>query len=197
MVLNKVVRSEIQSENYLLFKKFLQTFSLNKRLKRSDIIVNSDVVDLFKRNVLQAKGQAESIRPLVYYTDGGVYKDTAGYSLHQLFGKGDQLYSSKYLSTLQRQTGIHLQAYLGRETNHTKVSLNPSDFKKSKHDPMIIQLPIEECVVDKKEAESYKQITQLTINRLTTHYSSFCKSLVVCVSEKEIKCNSSQVLKVF
>jgi len=37
----------------------------------------------------------------------------------------------------------------------------------------------------------------LTINRLTTHYTSFCKSFVVCVSEKEINCAKSPVLKVF
>lgn len=51
MVLNKDVRQEIQTQNYILFKKFIKTYTLNKRMEKTDLIVNNDVLQLIKTNL--------------------------------------------------------------------------------------------------------------------------------------------------
>ena len=58
-------------------------------------------------------------------------------------------------------------------------------------------MPIEPFILDTQEKESYKQITHLTINKLETDYTSFCKVFVLFVSEKEINCGKSNVLRAF
>jgi hypothetical protein len=76
MCLNKAIRQEIKGENYLLFKKFIQYFTLNKRLTRSDMIVNNDVLSLIERNVKTSKEiKPVDLKPFVFFTDGGVYQD--------------------------------------------------------------------------------------------------------------------------
>jgi len=52
MLLNKKIGNLIRSENYLLYKHFLRTFSiLNERMKRADIPARVDVIQLFKENM--------------------------------------------------------------------------------------------------------------------------------------------------
>jgi len=48
MVLNKAVRKEIISQNYIMFKKFTKEYSLNKRLLKSDVVVNHDVFQMVR-----------------------------------------------------------------------------------------------------------------------------------------------------
>jgi hypothetical protein len=50
MLVNKAVRKEIQSQNYIMFKKFINEYTLNKRISRSDMIVNRDVFSLIRSN---------------------------------------------------------------------------------------------------------------------------------------------------
>ena len=52
MLLNKKIGNLIRSENYLLYKHFLRTFSiLNDRMNRADIPARVDVIQLFKENM--------------------------------------------------------------------------------------------------------------------------------------------------
>ena len=48
MVLNKDIRHEVESENYIMFKKFIKYFTLNQRIKRSSLIVSHNIFDLVK-----------------------------------------------------------------------------------------------------------------------------------------------------
>lgn len=87
MMLSKPVRKEIMGENYLLFKKFIQLYTLNKRLSNSDILVNNDIFTLFKSNSLLSRHQKPvELKPFVFYTDGGVYLDQYDSFIHCLFG---------------------------------------------------------------------------------------------------------------
>ena len=51
MRLNKEIRQYVTAENYILFKKFIKLFSLNKRLKKSDMPANIDIFNLIKENI--------------------------------------------------------------------------------------------------------------------------------------------------
>jgi hypothetical protein len=51
MRLRKDIRDHVMAENYLLFKKFIKQFSLNKRLKKSDMPAYVDVFNLIKENI--------------------------------------------------------------------------------------------------------------------------------------------------
>jgi len=109
MVLNSTIRDEVLSQNYLLFKKFIKEFTLNKRFEKTDMIVNHNVIDLIKTNIqLSLKSKAEHIQPFVFFTDGGVCSDEFFYSMHQLFGNGKYLYSSKYLNEKELLKGVIL-----------------------------------------------------------------------------------------
>jgi len=55
MILNKAIRAEIKSENYLLFKMFVKEYSLNKRFYRSDMVAHYDVFKLIKQNLILSK----------------------------------------------------------------------------------------------------------------------------------------------
>lgn len=104
MVLNKAIRGEIQTENYLMFKKFCRAYCLNKRIERSELIVHHDIFNLIKLNMILSDARhQEKLRPFVFYTDGGVCEEIFKLSFHQLFGLKDHQvnsnYSSKFLST--------------------------------------------------------------------------------------------------
>ena len=62
---------------------------------------------------------------------------------------------------------------------------------------MVIQMPIEQYIVDKKEVESFKQLQVLTIDKRITSYTCFAKAFMIFVSEKEVACSKSAVLKSF
>ena len=48
MVLNKEIRQEILSENYLMYKFYIKYFALNPRLKRDDIPAYYDIFKFVK-----------------------------------------------------------------------------------------------------------------------------------------------------
>lgn len=98
MLLSKAVRKEVMGENYLLFKKFIQLYTLNKRTTRSDILVNHDIFTLIKSNSLISRHQSPvELKPFVFYTDGGVHLDDYNSFIDCLFGEGKFLYSSSEL----------------------------------------------------------------------------------------------------
>lgn len=85
MLLSKKIRHEIQSQNYIMFKKFLRSYSLNKRLERSDMIVQHDIFQLIKTNLTISSGKLSepvTLHPFVFYTDGGVCQNEYIYSMH-------------------------------------------------------------------------------------------------------------------
>lgn len=131
----------------------------------------------------------------MFYTDGGVCSDEFYYGMHQLFGNGKYLYSSKYLNEKELQKGVILQAYIGRKASHGQLVI--SEMRKNPYEPMVLQLPIDRYVHDKNEVETFKQITSLTINRLNIHYTCLCKSFVLFINDKEINCAKSNALKLF
>lgn len=180
-----------------MFKKFCRKYCLNKRIERSDLIAHHDVFNLIRSNMmLSDQNKQETLRPFVFYTDGGVIEEIFKYSIHQLFGHNSAtLYSSKYLTPAQFQTGINLQAYIGRNASHEDLVL--SQYRKNSYDPMVLFLPVEQFVQDKTEVETYKQITELTINNMNLHYTCLCKAFAVFANEKEINCSKSNVLKAF
>ena len=81
------------------------------------------------------------LQPFVFFTDGGVCQNEFCYSMHQIFGKGDYLYSSKYLNDKEMEKGVNIQTYLGREAQHGMLNL--SEIRKVPTDPRVLQLSIE------------------------------------------------------
>ena len=51
MRLSWSIRQLIQGDNYLLYKKFLKLYCLNKEMRRSDLIAYVNVLKLIKDNV--------------------------------------------------------------------------------------------------------------------------------------------------
>lgn len=89
MSLSRSVRQQVMTDNYIMFKKFIRQFSLNSRLKRSDLPAYCDVLDLIKDNIqIHRAEKSKRIQPFVYFTDGGVDQGSYTYFLHQLFGEG-------------------------------------------------------------------------------------------------------------
>lgn len=139
VLLNKKVRQNVMLENYTIFKKFIRQFSLNKRLKKSDLPAYIDVFKLIKDNMVIRHEKSQRIQPFVFFTDSGVDQESYQYFMHQLFGEGSYCYCTRQVDL--DKNGAHLQAYLGRRAMHNE--LRPMDFRKEKNDPMVIQLPIE------------------------------------------------------
>jgi hypothetical protein len=61
--------------------------------------------------------------------------------MHQVFGKGDYLYSSKDLNEKELEKGVHLQAYLGRKAEHGQLDV--IEMRKVPNDPRVLQLSID------------------------------------------------------
>ena len=197
MMLNKSIRNEIKTQNYLVFKVFCKEYSLNKRIERSDFIANHDVFKLIKDNMMQSKTvKQEDMKPFTFYTDGGVDLNNITYSFTKLFDSGMSLYASQNLNLEKFKTGINVQAYIGRKT-WTPKQYTLNDYRKDTNDSMVFQMPIEPQLTDAKEQESFKQITDMTINATNQGYTSLCQSFVMFVNEKEIKCTKSSTLKAF
>lgn len=89
MVLNKAVRVEIKGQNYIIFKKFVKEFTLNKRLKKGPLILlPPDMLEFARENMRISKQVLPKlIQPFVFSTDSGVINDEYQYSMHQLFGE--------------------------------------------------------------------------------------------------------------
>ena len=113
--------------------------------------------------------------------------------MHQIFGKGDYLYSSKYLNDKEMEKGVNIQTYLGREAQHGMLNL--SEIRKVPTDPRVLQLSIEQYLTEKEEEETYKQITSISVVRLNTHYTCLTSAFAIFVSEKEINVTKSNALK--
>lgn len=56
MSLSRNVREQVMTDNYIMFKKFIRQFSLNNRLKRSDLPAYCDVFQLIKENIQIHRG---------------------------------------------------------------------------------------------------------------------------------------------
>ena len=59
MRLSKSIRELIMSDNYMLYKKFLKLFCLNKELRRSELPAYIDIFKLIKDNVSLPIQQSE------------------------------------------------------------------------------------------------------------------------------------------
>ena len=51
MSLSRNVRQQLMDDNYIIFKKFIRSFGLNNRMKRSELPAYVNVFDLIKENV--------------------------------------------------------------------------------------------------------------------------------------------------
>ena len=102
------------TDNYIIFKKFIRHFCLNKRMKRSDLPAYVDVFQLIKDNALVSRRtKPNRLQPFVYHTDGGVDNDNFCYYMDKLFAEDSHYcYSSRPMDP--KDGGVHLQAYLGR-----------------------------------------------------------------------------------
>ena len=109
------IRHLIQSDNYLLYKKFLKLYSLNKEMRRSDMIAYVDVLKLIKENVsMPMSKQAMAIMPTGYYSNCGAQDGDFNYFVHNIFNlnQGYLTYCSGDIPD-PSQVGINIQAYLG------------------------------------------------------------------------------------
>ena len=84
-----------------------------------------------------------------------------------------------------KKGGVNIQAYLGKMAYHSEIK--PTEYRKEVSDPMIIQMPIDQFVIDKEEHESYQQLKVLTIDKRLKNYTCFCKAFMIFVNEKEVK----------
>lgn len=68
------------SENYILIKKFLQLFCINRRLKNSDLFAFVDMIKCIKENVsILRTSEQRQIIPFGYYSDCGSQEDRLYY----------------------------------------------------------------------------------------------------------------------
>ena len=96
MPLNKEIRNQLITQNYIIFKQFIRYFNLSRKLKRADIPAKTNIMQLVKANILASSTQRiENLFPYCFYTDGGTYNDDYYYFLHNLFNKTGVCYSTK------------------------------------------------------------------------------------------------------
>ena len=80
LCLDRRTRQVVCSENYVLIKKFLQLFCINRRLKNSDLFAFVDMIKCIKENVsIAASGEQKQIIPFGYYSDCGAQEDRLYY----------------------------------------------------------------------------------------------------------------------
>lgn len=85
----------IKSENYTLYKRFLQLFCLNHNKKRDGLAAECDIVQLIQDCCTVKAAQSEEyIKCYSFYTDGGAYQDSNTYFLYRLQGDGNTLHST-------------------------------------------------------------------------------------------------------
>ena len=104
MPLSKEFKQFIESENYLLYKKFIQLFSINMKAKRSMVPALTEVLQLTKECVQAADKctsnsmdlGAQKIVMFAFYSDGGTNDINMTYFMHRIFDDtGSHLYSTK------------------------------------------------------------------------------------------------------
>lgn len=61
----------------------------------------------------------------------------------------------------------------------------------------MINLPYEKYYADKEEPETFKLLSELVIHNMGWGYTCFVSAFMIFVSEKEIKCQKSQVIQFF
>lgn len=74
---------------------------------------------------------------------------------------------------------------------------SPSIFRLEPWDPLEMRIPIENYISDDTEKETYKQLTKIDINKENQSYTCFCKCYMLFISDREIDCAKSQVLRAF
>lgn len=100
MLLNKQINEIVRSENYTLFKHFLQLFCLDRWKKRGEVPVGIDMIELIRDNILIGESSTDEpkkesqLSVFAFYTNGGTYSDYYDYFLQQVFGNGANLHSS-------------------------------------------------------------------------------------------------------
>ena len=125
------------TDNYIMFKKFIRHFCMNKRMKKSDIPAYVDVFKLIKDNALCSRHtKPQRLKPFVFYTDGGIDNDSWCYFIDKLFTENSQYcYSTRTVDP--KSGGVNIQAYLGRVAQHSG-DIRPIEHRKDPTDPMII-----------------------------------------------------------
>ena len=118
LCLDRETRQVVCSENYILIKKFLQLFCINRRLKNSDLFAFVDMIKCIKENVSIAQSnEQKQIIPFGYYSDCGSQEDRLYYWIQNIFEAVPHCYSMAHCSgeiPEPHQRGINIQAYLGR-----------------------------------------------------------------------------------
>lgn len=188
MNLNKEAREFSTSENYILYKHFLEYFNLHERLKRADTPAKVNVLQLIKDNLLLSlTSKKENLQPYCYFTDGGTYNDDHYYFIQNIFSRTNICYSTKV------PKNSNVQAYLGR-----KVLVDPSQVSpklhKVKNEQNMISLPYEKHFADNNEEETLKLVSDLVIHNMGSGYTCFVSAFMIFVSEKEIKTQKSQII---
>lgn len=85
----------VGSENYTLYKRFLQMFCLNYNNKRDGLAGQCDILQLMRECCNIKETQTEDfIKCYAFYTDGGAYQDSNTYFLYRLHGDGNTLHST-------------------------------------------------------------------------------------------------------
>ena len=72
----------------------------------------------------------------------------------------------------------------------------PKNFKVA-GEPNTILIPFSQFLADQSEEETFKQIVEVVFHNMGWGYTCFVSSFALFVSEKEINCQTSAVLKAF
>ena len=83
---------------------------------------------------------------------------------------------------------------MGREAEYDPAKMKPKDFRLEPNENIRIRLPIESQLTDPMEEETFKMISQMTIDKHTTGYTCFVHTYAIFVSDKEIDCEKSNTL---
>ena len=151
MPVNKSIREQVITENYIIFKHFLRFFTLSHRLKKSDILTKINILQLVYDNINISRTQKiENLQPFSFYTDGGSYNDDYYYFLHNIFQKTGVCHSTRV------PKDANIQSYLGRKVAIDPTQMAPKNFKMKSSESNVIMIPYSQYIADKSEIESYK-----------------------------------------
>ena len=140
MLLNKQIREEILSENYIMFNKLIKFFRLNCRIKRGTMLAKNNIWTIISENLqINMLSKSQQFHPFVYYTDGGCYLDEYNSYMSHIFVNNSTMiennhhvvykyYITKCLNETQIAQGVHVQAYIGRKASHGTIM--PKEFRK-------------------------------------------------------------------
>lgn len=131
-----------------------------------------------------------------FYTDGGAYSDSNTYFLYRLQGDGNTLYSTIKIPDPSKK-GVNIQVYMGREADYDVHTMYPATYRVNPAENIRIRLPIKERLCDPEEPETFKTLTQMTIDKHCTGYTCFVHTFAIFVSDLEVDCETSNVLQAF